>query len=96
MAEALGAGVNFFDTADVYGGTQSPDMEKGSASLRTSSAIGWRRKGGMIGSCLRPRFTSQMGTEPNDRSLTLSGEIMARLDEIWPGLGGEAPVAYAW
>jgi aryl-alcohol dehydrogenase-like predicted oxidoreductase len=29
MDEALGAGINFIDTADVYGGPQSPDMEKG-------------------------------------------------------------------
>src|SRR4051812_10504168 len=29
MDEALDAGVNFFDSADVYGGPQSPDMEKG-------------------------------------------------------------------
>ncbi|WP_312833515.1 aldo/keto reductase [Comamonas sp.] len=29
MDEALDAGINFFDTADVYGGPQSPDMAKG-------------------------------------------------------------------
>ncbi|EML5732380.1 TPA: aldo/keto reductase [Pseudomonas aeruginosa] len=29
MDEALDAGINFFDTADVYGGPQSPDMTKG-------------------------------------------------------------------
>jgi len=29
MDEALGAGINLFDTADVYGGPQSPDMAKG-------------------------------------------------------------------
>lgn len=29
MNEAIEAGINFFDTADVYGGPQSPDMEKG-------------------------------------------------------------------
>lgn len=29
MDEALDAGINFFDTADVYGGPQSPDMVKG-------------------------------------------------------------------
>jgi len=29
MDEALEAGINFFDTADVYGGPQSPDMAKG-------------------------------------------------------------------
>lgn len=29
MDEAVDAGINFFDTADVYGGPQSPDMAKG-------------------------------------------------------------------
>ncbi|QEU02006.1 aldo/keto reductase [Pseudomonas oryzihabitans] len=29
MDEALDAGINFFDTADVYGGPQAPDMAKG-------------------------------------------------------------------
>ncbi|MCL9847308.1 aldo/keto reductase [Ralstonia solanacearum] len=28
MDEALGAGIDFFDAADVYGGPQSPDIEK--------------------------------------------------------------------
>jgi hypothetical protein len=31
-----------------------------------------------------------------ERSLTLSDETLAKLDEIWSGPGGEAPVAYAW
>jgi aryl-alcohol dehydrogenase-like predicted oxidoreductase len=29
MDEALDAGINLFDTADIYGGPQSPDMERG-------------------------------------------------------------------
>ncbi|RRQ73463.1 aldo/keto reductase, partial [Streptomyces griseofuscus] len=29
MDTALNAGINLFDTADVYGGPQSPDMAKG-------------------------------------------------------------------
>ncbi|HEY7625862.1 MAG TPA: aldo/keto reductase, partial [Ilumatobacteraceae bacterium] len=29
MDTAIEAGINLFDTADVYGGPQSPDMEKG-------------------------------------------------------------------
>jgi aryl-alcohol dehydrogenase-like predicted oxidoreductase len=29
MDEAIEAGINFFDTADVYGGPQKPDIEKG-------------------------------------------------------------------
>ena len=28
--------------------------------------------------------------------LKLDNEILAKLDEIWPGPGGEAPEAYAW
>jgi len=28
--------------------------------------------------------------------LTLDTEALKRLDEIFPGLGGEAPEAYAW
>ena len=28
MDKALEAGINLFDTADVYGGLQTPDMEK--------------------------------------------------------------------
>ena len=29
-------------------------------------------------------------------AVKLSPETMKRLDEIWPGPGGEAPKAYAW
>jgi hypothetical protein len=28
--------------------------------------------------------------------LKLAPEILKKLDEIWPGPGGEAPEAYAW
>ena len=28
--------------------------------------------------------------------LELSAEVLTRLDEIWPGPGGQAPEAYAW
>jgi len=28
--------------------------------------------------------------------LELSAETLQKLDEIWPGPGGEAPEAYAW
>jgi aryl-alcohol dehydrogenase-like predicted oxidoreductase len=40
MDAAVDAGVNFFDTADVYGGPQSPDMKQGTASRRRPSAGG--------------------------------------------------------
>jgi aryl-alcohol dehydrogenase-like predicted oxidoreductase len=45
MDTALGAGINFFDTADVYGGLQSPDMEKGFGT--SEEIIGrWLAQGG--------------------------------------------------
>jgi hypothetical protein len=28
--------------------------------------------------------------------ITLSQDVLAKLDEIFPGPGGEAPEAYAW
>jgi aryl-alcohol dehydrogenase-like predicted oxidoreductase len=43
-----------------------------------------------------PRTVEQLRQNLKAPSLTLSGETLARLDEIWPGPGGEAPQAYAW
>ncbi|MEJ8295584.1 aldo/keto reductase [Delftia tsuruhatensis] len=71
MDEALEAGINFFDTADVYGGPQSPDMAKG---YGTSEEI--------IGNWLEQNLTRRdkivlatkvyqpMDTGPNDRYLS--------------------------
>ncbi|MDW6024615.1 hypothetical protein SAZ10_22935 [Mesorhizobium sp. BAC0120] len=48
MDEALGAGIGFIDTADLYGGPQSPDVEKGYGadwrwgSAQSSSTSLWR------------------------------------------------------
>ena len=43
-----------------------------------------------------PRTVEQLHQNLKAPSLVLSRETMAKLDEIWPGPGGEAPVAYAW
>jgi len=43
-----------------------------------------------------PRTLSQLETNLQVVEMNLSDEILARLDEIWPGPGGEAPEAYAW
>jgi aryl-alcohol dehydrogenase-like predicted oxidoreductase len=43
-----------------------------------------------------PRTVEQLRQNLKAPSLTLSDETLARLDEIWPGPGGEAPKAYAW
>jgi aryl-alcohol dehydrogenase-like predicted oxidoreductase len=43
-----------------------------------------------------PRTVEQLRQNLRAPSVILSAGTLARLDEIWPGPGGEAPVAYAW
>src|SRR5215469_7059230 len=70
MDEALGAGINFFDTADVYGGPQSPDMEKGYGI--SEEIIGrWLAQGGRRERIvLATKVYQPMDTGPNDRRLS--------------------------
>ena len=70
MDEAVDNGINFFDTADVYGGPQRPDMEKGFGT--SEEIIGrWLEKSGkrndlvIATKCYQP-----MGLGPNDRRLS--------------------------
>jgi aryl-alcohol dehydrogenase-like predicted oxidoreductase len=70
MDAALDAGINFFDTADVYGGPQSPDMEKGFGT--SEEIIGrWLAQGGRRDRIvLATKLYQPMGTGPNDRGLS--------------------------
>lgn len=43
-----------------------------------------------------PRTMEQLDGAMRATEIQLSDETLAALDEIWPGPGGEAPVAYAW
>ena len=43
-----------------------------------------------------PRTMEQLEGSVRSLEIELSAEVLARLDEIWPGPGGEAPEAYAW
>ncbi|MFJ7955851.1 aldo/keto reductase [Streptomyces sp. NPDC096319] len=43
-----------------------------------------------------PRTADQLATSTGALDIALSAETLDRLDEIWPGPGGEAPEAYAW
>ena len=43
-----------------------------------------------------PRTVSHLESALRATELTLDSATMTRLDEIWPGPGGEAPKAYAW
>jgi len=70
MDEALGAGINFFDTADVYGGPQSPDMAKGYGI--SEEIIGrWLAQGDRRDRIvLATKVYQPMETGPNDRHLS--------------------------
>ncbi len=43
-----------------------------------------------------PRTVEQLENSLRALEITLSDEVLKRLDAIWPGPGGEAPEAYAW
>ena len=43
-----------------------------------------------------PRTKEQLTTSLRALEISLEKETLRRLDEIWPGPGGEAPKAYAW
>jgi aryl-alcohol dehydrogenase-like predicted oxidoreductase len=43
-----------------------------------------------------PRTREQLTGTLRALEISLSEETNRRLDEIWPGPGGEAPQAYAW
>lgn len=71
LDEALGAGINFVDTADVYGGPQRPDMEQGYGV--SEEIIGrWLARGGGRRDqiVLATKLYQPMGLGPNDRRLS--------------------------
>jgi len=70
MDEALHTGINFFDTADVYGGPQTPDMEKGFGT--SEEIIGrWLAKGGHRDRIvLATKVYQPMDIGPNDKYLS--------------------------
>jgi aryl-alcohol dehydrogenase-like predicted oxidoreductase len=43
-----------------------------------------------------PRTRDQLTASRRALEVDLSDDALRRLDEIWPGPGGEAPRAYAW
>jgi aryl-alcohol dehydrogenase-like predicted oxidoreductase len=43
-----------------------------------------------------PRTIEQLESSVRATQIKLDEEILKRLDEIFPGPGGEAPEAYAW
>ncbi|MFL5804372.1 MAG: aldo/keto reductase [Roseiflexaceae bacterium] len=50
----------------------------------------------VTGPIIGPRTAAQLTGNLRALEITLSEETLQRLDQLWPGPGGEAPVAYAW
>ncbi len=69
LDEALEAGINFIDTADVYGTEQSPDIQQGSGL--SEEIIGrWLQQGGRVNASFWRKVSQPMGPGPNDRRLS--------------------------
>src|SRR5512133_2825026 len=70
MDAAIDAGVNFFDTADVYGGPQSPDMATGYGVSEEVIGRWLQRNGRRDDIVLATKVYQPMGVGPNDRRLS--------------------------
>jgi aryl-alcohol dehydrogenase-like predicted oxidoreductase len=70
MDSAVDAGINLFDTADVYGGLQTPDMEQGYGISEEIIGRWLRRSGRRDDIVLASKVYQPMGLGPNDRRLS--------------------------
>lgn len=67
---AVEVGINFVDTADVYGGPQSPDMEKGFGLSEEIIGRWMAERGSRNDIVLATKVYQPMGLGPNDRRLS--------------------------
>ncbi|MEH1029993.1 aldo/keto reductase [Micromonospora profundi] len=70
MDAAIDAGITFFDTADVYGGPQSPDMKQGYGVSEQIVGRWLQRSGRRDDIVLATKVYQPMGLGPNDRRLS--------------------------
>jgi aryl-alcohol dehydrogenase-like predicted oxidoreductase len=70
MDRAVESGVNFFDSADVYGGPQRPDMEKGYGISEEIVGRWLKQSGHRDDIVLATKVYQLMGYGPNDRHLS--------------------------
>jgi aryl-alcohol dehydrogenase-like predicted oxidoreductase len=70
MDAAIDAGINFFDTADVYGGPQSPDMAKGYGISEETIGRWLQRSRRRDAIALATKVYQPMGLGPNDLRLS--------------------------
>jgi aryl-alcohol dehydrogenase-like predicted oxidoreductase len=60
-------------------------------------AIAWLlHRPGVTAPIAGPRTVEQLEDAIRAEKLSLSSDVLSKLDAIWPGPGGQAPEAYAW
>jgi aryl-alcohol dehydrogenase-like predicted oxidoreductase len=60
-------------------------------------ALAWiLQRDGVTSPIIGPRTIEQLDQNVACLDITLSDDTLAKLDEIWPGPGNQAPEAYAW
>jgi aryl-alcohol dehydrogenase-like predicted oxidoreductase len=70
MDAAMDAGISFFDTADVYGGPQTPDMKKGYGIAEETVGRWLQRSRHRDDIVVAAKVYQPMGLGPNDRRLS--------------------------
>ena len=69
------------------------DIGKNTASV----ALAWLLHNPVVTApIIGPRTLEQVDQSLDSLEIVLSDEHMVKLNDIWPGPGGEAPEAYAW
>lgn len=80
--------------------SQVEDYEKLCKSLGENPAnvaLAWLLNNPVVTApIIGPRTMEQMVDSMQSLNIELTDEVLQRLDEIWPGPGGQAPEAYAW
>ncbi|HEX6288769.1 MAG TPA: aldo/keto reductase [Herpetosiphonaceae bacterium] len=73
------------------------DLCQGLGESPADVALAWLLHNPVVtGPIIGPRTLDQLDGSLRALEIQLSPETLTRLDEIWPGPGGEAPNAYAW
>lgn len=70
MDTAIDLGINLFDSADVYGGPQAPDMEQGYGTSEEIVGTWLKKSGRRDDIVLATKAYQPMGLGPNDRRLS--------------------------
>ena len=79
---------NFAKDVEKHRAIGSPPADVGLAWLLAHPAV--------TAPIVGPRTVAQLEDAVKAADLALDPETLRRLEEIWPGPGGEAPKAFAW